>query len=101
MPVGVLGFYGAVLVWAVLIARGFSRPRYWPVIAGFGLVLLLFLNIRYLIEGAPAGIACFISLYYFFDNHGLANRDMPLAMTSCVDDACSVLGDTFELHQTW
>ena len=101
MPVGVLGFYGAVLVWAVLIARGFSRPRYWPVIAGFGLVLLLFLNIRYLIEGAPAGIAFFISLYDFFDNLGLASGDMPLAMTTCVDNACSLWGATFELHQTW
>ena len=42
MPVSVLGFYGAVLVWAVLIARGFSSPRRWPAIAVFGLVLLLF-----------------------------------------------------------
>ena len=89
MPVSVMGFYGAVLVWAVLITRGFSSPRQWPVIAGFGLVLLLFLNIRYLIEGAPAGIAFFISLYDFFDNLGLASGDMPLAMTTCVDNACS------------
>lgn len=101
MPLSVLGFYGAVLVWAALIARGFSSPRRWPLIAGVGLVLLLFLNIRYLIEGAPAGIAFFISLYDFFDNVGLASGEMPLAMTTCANNACSLWGSTFELHQTW
>lgn len=101
MPVSVLGFYGAVLLWTVLIVRGFSSPRRWPLVAGFGLVLLLFLNIRYLIEGAPAGIAFFISLYDFFDNLGLASGDVPLAMTTCADNACSFWGNTLELHQTW
>ena len=101
MPVSVLGFYGAVLLWTVLIVRGFSSPRRWPLVASFGLILLLFLNIRYLIEGAPAGIAFFISLYDFFDNLGLAGGDVPLAMTACADNACSLWGSTFELHQTW
>ena len=55
MPISVLGFYGAVAVWALLIARGLFKPKQWPLIAGFGLALLLFLNIRYVIEGAPAG----------------------------------------------
>lgn len=101
MPVSVLGFYGAVLLWTVLIFRGFSSPRRWPFVTGFGLILLLFLNIRYLIEGAPAGIAFFISLYDLFDNLGLAGGDVPLAMTTCADNACSLWGPTFELHQTW
>ena len=68
MPMSVMGFYGAVALWAVLIARSAFKPKQWPLIAGFGLVLLLFLNVRYLIEGVPAGIAFFISLYDFFDN---------------------------------
>jgi hypothetical protein len=101
MPLSVLGFYGAILIWAVLIARGFSSPRRWPAIAVFGLLLLLFLNIRYLIEGAPSGIAFFISLYDFFDNLGLSRGDAPLAMTTCANNACSLWGSTFELHQTW
>ena len=101
MPVNVMGFYGAVFVWAVLISWGVSRPKLWPSIASFGLVILLFLNIRYLIEGAPAGIAFFISLYDFFDNLGLGTRDVPAAMTTCLDNACSLWGPTFELHQTW
>lgn len=101
MPLSVLGFYGAVLVWAVLILKGFTSPRRWPLVITFGLVLLLFHNTRYLIEGAPAGIAFFISLYDFFDNLGLASGDVPLAMTTCTDNACSLWGSTFELHQTW
>lgn len=101
MPLSVLGFYGAVLVWAILICRAIPRPRQWPFVAGFGLMLLLFLNVRYLIEGAPAGIAFFISLYDFFDNLGLSGGDVPSAMTTCVNNACSLWGGTFELHQTW
>ena len=80
MPISVLGFYGAVALWAVLIARGVFKPKQWPLIAGFGLVLLLFLNVRYLIDGAPAGIAFFISLYDFFDNLGLSAGEVPSAM---------------------
>ena len=80
MPISVLGFYGAVALWAILIARGVFKPKQWPLIAGFGLVLLLFLNVRYLIEGAPAGIAFFISLYDFFDNLGLSAGEVPSAM---------------------
>ena len=101
MPISVLGFYGAVLLWTILITRGISQPRQWPLVAGFGLLLLLFLNVRYLIEGAPAGIAFFISLYDFFDNVGLSRSDIPSAMTTCANNACSLWGSTYELHQTW
>ena len=101
MPLSVMGFYGAVLVWGALISRGLFRPKQWPLIAGFGLVLLLFLNIRYVLEGAPAGIAFFISLYDFFDNLGLPAGEVPTAMTTCSNNACSLWGATFELHQSW
>ena len=101
MPISVLGFYGAVALWAILIARGVFKPRQWPLVAGFGLVLLLFLNVRYLIEGAPAGIAFFISLYDFFDNLGLSAGEIPSAMGACQQNACSLWGTTYELHQTW
>jgi len=101
MPLSVMGFYGAVLVWGVLISRGLFRPKQWPLIVGFGLVLLLFLNVRYVLEGAPAGIAFFISLYDFFDNLGLSASEVPAAMTTCSNNACSLWGATFELHQSW
>lgn len=101
MPISVAGFYGAAALWAVLIARGAFKPKQWPLIAGFGLVLLLFLNVRYLIEGAPAGIAFFISLYDFFDNLGLSAGEVPSAMGTCQENACSLWSDTYQLHQTW
>ena len=101
MPISVLGFYGAVAVWALLITRGLSTPKQWPLIAGVGLALLLFLNIRYVIEGAPAGIALFISLYDFFDNLGLVAGEVPSAMNTCPENACSLWSDTYVLHQSW
>jgi hypothetical protein len=101
VPISVLGFYGAVAVWALLITRGLSTPKQWPLIAGFGLALLLFLNIRYVIEGAPAGIALFISLYDFFDNLGLVAGEVPSAMDTCPENACSLWSDTYVLHQSW
>ena len=86
---------------AVLITRGVFKPKQWPLIAGFGLGLLLFLNVRYLIEGAPAGIAFFISLYDFFDNLGLSAGEVSSDMGTCRGNACLLWGDTSHLHQTW
>ena len=101
MPMSVLGFYVAVALWAILIIGGVFNPKQWPLIAGFGLVLLMFLNVRYLIEGAPAGIAFFISLYDFFDNLGLSSGEVLSAMGTCEGNTCSLWGDTYQLHQTW
>ena len=102
MPISVLGFYAALVLWGVLIVRGLSRPREeWSLVAATGLVLLLFLNVRYLIEGAPAGIAFFVSLYDLFDNLGLAMGETPAAMAACAGNACSLWGDTYTLHQSW
>ena len=56
---------------------------------------------RYLIEGAPAGIAFFVSLYDVFDNMGLAMGETPAAMAACAGNACSLWGDTYTLHQSW
>lgn len=101
MPPSIASFYVALAVWGLLIARGRSRPTQWPLIAAFGLVLLLFLNARYLIEGAPAGIAYFISLYDFFDNLGLDPGAAPAAMATCSENACSLWSETYLLHQSW
>ena len=93
MPISVLGFYAALALWGVLIVRALSRPRQWSLVAAIGLVLLLFLNVRYLIEGAPAGIAFFVSLYDVFDNVGLAIGETPAARAACAGNACSLWGE--------
>ena len=71
-PIGVIAVYVALVVWLVLLVSGIRRRRYgWFI--GFGIVLMLVLNVRYLVEGAPAGIAFFIGIYDVLNNLGLAS----------------------------
>ena len=99
-PIGVIAIYVALVVWLVLLVLGIRRRRYRSAI-GFGIALMLVLNVRYLVEGAPAGIAFFIGIYDVLNNLGLA-PDAPVAgMTSCVDGRCSVWGERFAMHTTW
>jgi len=44
----------------------------WRTFILFGLGLTLFLNVRYLIEGVPAGAALFIGIYDVIVNFGLS-----------------------------
>lgn len=96
----VLGFYGLLFVWAALLAVGLRRGRFGPFI-GFGIVLLLVLNVRYFIEGPPAAIAFFIGIYDTFDNIGLSPTDGAPALATCVDNACTVWGDRYVNHPSW
>lgn len=102
MPVAydVLGFYGAVGVWMILLAFGIRRGEYRPFV-GFGIVLLLFLNLRYFIEGQAAGIAFFIGIYDVFDNLGLSRNEGAPALASCADNLCSVWGERYPNHPSW
>lgn len=100
-PIGVIAVYVALVVWLVLLVLGIRRRRYGWVI-GFGIALMLVLNVRYLVEGATAGIAFFIGIYDVPINLGLAPPDaQPAGMAGCVDGRCSVWGDRFALHPSW
>ena len=89
---GVLTIYAALAVWAGLLVRGFMRGRYsWFLLWGIGLLLVL--NIRYIIEGAPDAIAFFIGIYDVLDNLGASEGSA--AMASCPDNACTVWGETY------
>lgn len=99
LPFGVLAVYAALLVWAVLgldaLRRGvFARFNAW------GLGLLLFLNLRYFVEGVPASIAFFIGIYDVLDNLGLG-AEGAAAMVACPGNDCSVWGDRFGYHPEW
>jgi Predicted membrane protein (DUF2306) len=99
-PIGVIAVYVALVVWLVLLVSGIRRRRYgWFI--GFGIVLMLVLNVRYLVEGAPAGIAFFIGIYDVLNNLGLASGAQVAGMTGCVDGQCSVWGERFALHTSW
>lgn len=99
-PVGVIAVYVALVVWLVLLVRAIRGRRYGWVI-GFGVALMLVLNVRYLVEGAPAGIAFFIGIYDVLNNLGLAPDAKVAGMTACADGPCSAWGDRFAMHTTW
>ncbi len=83
-------------------ARSLSseRTNFWP-FAIFGTLIALSLNIRYFIEGPPAAIAFFISIYDVFDNVGLDRTEGAPALAQCADNACTVWGERFVNHPSW
>lgn len=100
LPIGVIAVYVALAAWLVLLVLGLRRRRYgWFI--GFGIALMLVLNVRYLVEGAPAGIAFFIGIYDVLNNLGLAPDAQVAGMTGCVDGQCSAWGERFAMHTTW
>lgn len=96
----VLAVYASLAIWAVLLVVALRRQSYQGFL-GFGIVILLFLNIRYFIEGPPAAIAFFIGIYDVFDNLGLSRDEGAPALAQCVDNACTVWGDRFVNHPSW
>lgn len=102
MPVAydVLILYAALAVWAALLVVGFRRRNLWP-FALFGLVLTLFLNGRYFIEGPAAAIAYFVGIYDVFDNIGLGSSEGAAALAECVNNSCTVWGDRYLFHPSW
>ena len=51
VPIDVMAFYAALVVWLGLLARGFQRRRFGAFLV-FGVVLLVVLNGRYAVDGA-------------------------------------------------
>jgi Predicted membrane protein (DUF2306) len=100
MPLGLLAFFTALVMWFVLLIVGFKRRSFGPFIV-FGIVFLVIMNVRYLIEGAPAAIAFFIGIYDVLDNLGLRPGEGAAALATCPNNACSVWGDTYLNHPSW
>ena len=100
MAYDVLVLYGALVVWVALLIGGVRKRRFWPFV-GFGILLMLVLNVRYFIEGPPAAIAFFVGIYDVFDNLGLSSDEGAPALAQCVDNACTVWGDRYVNHPSW
>ena len=100
MPFGLFVFFSALAVWFVLLIVGFKRRAFGPFVV-FGIVFLVFMNVRYLIEGAPAAIAFFIGIYDVLDNLGLRAGEGAAALARCPNNACTVWGDTYQIHPSW
>ena len=100
LPWGVLAVYAGLAIWFVLLVVGVRRRNYGSFL-WFGIALLLMLNVRYFIEGAPAAIAFFVGIYDVLDNLGLAASQGAAALAPCPDNACTVWGDRYLLHPSW
>jgi len=100
LPFGVLAIYGALVVWFILLVIGIKRRSFGPFL-GFGIALLLVLNVRYLINGAPNAIAFFVGIYDVLDNLGVAATEGAAALARCPDNACTVWGDYYLNHPSW
>jgi len=100
LPFGVIAVYGALAVWSLLLILGVKRRSFGPFL-GFGIALLLVLNVRYLIDGAPDAIAFFIGIYDVLDNLGVADTEGAAALARCPDNACTVWGDHYLNHPSW
>jgi hypothetical protein len=100
MPLGLVAFFSALAIWVALLFIGFKRRSFTAFIV-FGIVFLLLMNVRYLIEGAPAAIAFFIGIYDVLDNFGLRAGEGAAALATCPNNACSVWGNTYLNHPSW
>lgn len=100
LPFGVLGIYGALVVWLAVLVVGVKRRAYGLPLY-FGVGLLLVLNIRYLLEGPASAIAFFVGIYDVLDNLGVDASEGAAALAQCPDNACSVWGDRYVNHPSW
>lgn len=100
LPIGVLFIFFSLAVWLGLGAYGYRNRNYMPAIL-FGIGLMLYLNLRYVIEGPTAGIAFFIGIYDVLINLGLNNPEAAAAVATCPDNDCTVWGDRFVQHPAW
>lgn len=94
MPLGLILFFSSLVIWIGLLVVGFKRRAFGPFIV-FGIVFLLIMNVRYLIEGAPAAIAFFIGIYDLLDNLGLRPGEGAAALSTCPNNICTVWGNTY------
>lgn len=100
IPFGVIAFYGALVVWAGLLVLGLKRRTYGPFLI-YGVVLLVLLNGRYAIDGAPNSIAFFVGIYDVLDNLFVSDISKAAALATCPDNQCSVWGDRYQYHPSW
>ncbi|MEP4197511.1 MAG: hypothetical protein ABJL99_17960 [Aliishimia sp.] len=62
----------------------------WRAVLLFGIALMLYLNVGYVIAGVPTSIASFIGIYDVLIDIGLAASPDAGAVTTCADNTCTV-----------
>ncbi|KAI9003879.1 putative membrane protein [Hyaloraphidium curvatum] len=97
-PTDVLVFYCSLVAWVALLASGVKNRSFGPFLV-FGNVLLVFLNLRYFLEGPERGIAFFVALYDMLHNLG-AGGSGAAALATCADNSCSSWS-AYRWHPSW
>jgi len=92
--------YAALAVWGVLLARGLKQRSFRAFLL-FGVGLMLFLNIGYVVNGVPHAIASFIGIYDVLMNIGLGTAPEAAAVATCPENSCTTWGDRFVNHPAW
>lgn len=100
VPFGVLSVFVGLTFWACLAVYAVLRRRFLPVLL-FGIALMLYLNLGYVINGPAASIANFVGIYDVLINLGLSDPASASAVSTCPDNSCSVWGDTYTNHPAW
>lgn len=99
-PLGVATVFGGLLIWALVLLRGLTTGHYRPAIL-WGIGLMLFMNVGYVINGVPASIASFIGIYDVLMNVNLDPDSSAAAVSMCASNACTVWGDVYLQHPAW
>ena len=100
IPMGVIAFYAALLVWGALLVQGF-RSRSYRSFLIYGIALMVVLNGRYAIDGAANSIAFFVGIYDVLDNLFVSDISKAAALATCPDNQCTVWGDRYLNHPSW
>ncbi len=100
LPFGVISVFAGLAIWAGLAVYALMRGRFVPAIL-FGVALMLYLNLGYVLNGPAAAIANFVGIYDVLINFGLSDPQSAAAVASCPDNTCSVWGETYTSHPAW
>ena len=100
LPLGVISVFLGLVIWAGLAVYAVLSRRFLPVLL-FGILLMLYLNLGYVINGPAAAIANFVGIYDVLINFGLNDSVGARAVSTCPDNACSVWGETYTNHPAW
>ncbi|MEP0587390.1 MAG: hypothetical protein ABJI43_09145 [Roseobacter sp.] len=100
VPFGVISVFVGLAIWAGLAVHAVMKRKFVPVLL-FGILLMLYLNMGYVIYGPAASIANFVGIYDVLINLGLSDPVSAAAVSTCPDNSCSVWGNTFANHPAW
>ena len=100
LPIGVLTVFAGLAIWLVLLIQA-VRHRKFRAFLLFGIALMAYLNVGYVVRGVPGSIASFVGIYDVPINLGLDTAGGAAAVSTCAGNACTVWGERYLNHPAW